>query len=159
MQANEFNRIQEDVLRGCAESAERVGWFSGAAISLSFTLFVFLLSKESVVTFIHSNMYVLWSLIASWIFLTLAVLGSLLMRLLSEKWMFDTSSHLYLMSDPDEFAQEINRQDPSLAKTLQIRANKKSWWLRWIERVIYISGIFGVLLLLFFLIKSTLFLV
>lgn len=159
MQANEFNRIQEDILRGRAESAERVGWLSGAAISLSFTLLGFLLSKASIVTFIRSNVDVLWSLIAGWIFLTLAILGSLLMRLLSEKWLFDTSSHFYLMSNSDEFVQEINKQDPSLAKTLQIRANKKSWYLRWIEQLIYIGGILGFLSLLFFLIESTLFLV
>jgi hypothetical protein len=159
MTAEEFNRIQVDILRARAQSAERVGWFSGATISLSFTLLGYLLSKNYLILLLQKNNILLWLLMWGWIFLGISVVGSLLIRVIGEKWLYDASSYLYLTHNPDGFAQAINNSDPNLAALLLRRANLKSSLHGWIELLVYISAVIGIIFAIGFLtiLISTLF--
>lgn len=156
MHSNEFNRIQEETLRSRAQAAERVGWFSGATISLSFTLLGFLLSERAFVYLIRTSAFLVWVLIFAWIFLGLSVLASLLIRLKSEQWLADTATHIYLTNSGEQFAQAMNTADPSLATAMRSRANNRMWWFMKMEHIIYAGAMFGIILSLVFLIALVL---
>lgn len=82
---NFFNDTQYEVKREKIVAGERVGWFSAAAISLSFTLIGYLFSndgaKKILAEEVFWNISLIIFLIVGWISLSLSVLGSLLIRL------------------------------------------------------------------------------
>ena len=155
MQANEFNRIQEDILRGRAKSAERVGWFSGASISLSFTLLGFLISKSDFIYLVHTHIFLFIILIFAWICLGLSIIASLLISFLTEKWLYYTSFNLYYgakTKTPDEEINKINEDTSNYGKE---KAKKRALFIIIAERIIYICGISGIFFLVSFLIGLT----
>lgn len=155
MNSQEFNRIQEDVVKNKAKAAERVGWFAGATISLSFTLLGFLLTKRYFIFLINESRFLLSALILGWVFLGVSILGSLIISWLGQTWLSNASSSLYLMTE-EPFAKAMANADPKLKTVLDKRTRRYARILNTIELLVYAGGILGIISLLLFLIGLTL---
>lgn len=158
MQSDEYSKIHQETVRERAKATERVGWFAGATISLSFSLFGFLVSKRYLVSIINQSPSLSLALILGWVFLSVSVVGSLLIGGIGEDWVRDSASQLYLMGN-DQFAKAMNKADPKLLNVITMRTKFKARALSIVEAFVYVSGILGIISLVFFLIQFTLFFV
>lgn len=109
--STDFNLTNKSVNKDRIEAAERVGWFAGASISLSFTLIGYLFSKEIFLNLLHDNFLLLSFLIIGWVCLSVAILGSLLVRLLNANYLNYNSWGDWLEKKIKEFEAEFAYMD------------------------------------------------
>ncbi|MES2623613.1 MAG: hypothetical protein V4576_04390 [Patescibacteria group bacterium] len=86
----DFTNAQVDVNKERILSAEKAGWWSGAAISLSFTLIGYLVSTETLRPYLKTEefgIHILYLLIVAWISLLISIIGSVLCRLFNSSFL------------------------------------------------------------------------
>lgn len=152
MQPDEFNKTQKEIMAERVNSAERAGWFSGAAFSLSLTLIGFLVSQQSLLSLLRADTYTLDSLVLGWGFLWLSIVASLLPRLWNARWLFNNSWDLYFASFTKFETDELKKQHDELRLLAQGKAEIYSKLFRIITDLVYVGAILGFSSLAFFLI-------
>ncbi len=142
---------QTDVLKEKAQSAERVGWFAGATISVSFTIVGYLFSQSNLVALIHGKTILFLILMLGWFFLGVSIISSFLVRLLGISWIYHATSSELIRQNKTELTQDINSVYPKFKDKLKSKANRSQKMLKVLEPLVYIGGILGIVLLLAFL--------
>ncbi len=153
METNEFNKTQKEIMTERVHSAERTGWFAGAAFSLSLTLVGFLISRQSLFLLLRADEYTLDSLVIGWVLLWLSIVASLLPRLWNARWLFNNSWDIYLAGFTKFETEELKKQHAELRSIVQGKAEIYSQLFRVITDLVYVGAILGFSSLAFFLIR------
>ncbi len=106
-----FNEVQFEVNKERIISAEKAGWWSGAAILLSFTLIGYFMANETLRPYLQKDIIdipIIYFLFIGWISFLFSITGSVLCRLFNSSYLVYNKANYWASTEKEFCSLQLN---------------------------------------------------